>query len=285
MVIFVLWPCFSSILCFHVVSQCVRYNHPHTPLATSTTSKGTIRLRCPTCGTKRGTWHLYCTCWWCSLCNLEYWSKYTNTFSYNLGCWIDPSKFFHRFLVCLTLPLRSILTFFLQCSTRYKVHAWKLGEPVECMPCQNALFQPSVNDTGELVIVFRICYLFDQILLEYSKVYLLIQWCWWFFFQKYLFRYHGVSVQLEKPRRKRYGQVYMLDANSFDWLQLVPCPDLYVHRQSLYVEVVLIQESILFFCCFVLWCFVLCCFVLCWFFLYSLLFVLLLALLSLLFDL
>ena len=94
------------------------------------------------------------------------------------------------------------------------------------------------------------------------------------FFQKYFFRYHGVSVQLEKPRRKRYGQVCMLDANSFDWLQLVPCPDVYVHRQSLYLEVVLIQESILFFCCFVLCCFVL----------YSLLVVLLVALLSLFFD-
>jgi len=97
------------------------------------------------------------------------------------------ANFFHRFLVCLTLPLRSILSLFLQCSTRYKVHAWKLGEPVECMPCQNALFQPSVNDTGELVIVFRICYLFDQILLEYSKVYLLIQWCVGGFFSKIFF--------------------------------------------------------------------------------------------------
>jgi hypothetical protein len=68
------------------------------------------------------------------------------------GVELIRANFFHRFLVCLTLPLRSILAFFLQCSTRYKVHAWKLGEPVECMPCQNALFQPSVNDTGELVV-------------------------------------------------------------------------------------------------------------------------------------
>ena len=103
---------------------------------------------------------------------------------------------------------------------------------------------------GHRVSVFVICL---------TKYFWNIQrFIYWFngvlvvFFQKYFFRYHGVSVQLEKPRRKRYERVYMLDANSFDWLQLVSCPDQYVHRQSLYLEVVLIQESILFFCCFVL---------------------------------
>ena len=45
---------------------------------------------------------VYCTCWWYSLCNLKYWSNYTNTCSYNLGCWIYTSNFFHIFLVCLT---------------------------------------------------------------------------------------------------------------------------------------------------------------------------------------
>ena len=162
--------------------------------------------------------------------------------------------------------------------TRCMLGNW--GNPWNACPAKMRCFNHRWTTRVSWSSCFRVCYLFDQILLEYSKVYLLIQWCWWFFFQKYLFRYHGVSVQLEKPRRKRYGQVYMLDANSFDWLQLVPCPDVYVHRQSLYLEVVLIQESILFFCCFVLWCFVLCCFAL-----YSLLVVLLVALLSLLFDL
>ena len=54
------------------------------------------------CLTLSGTWSLCCTCWWYSLCHLEYWSNYTNTCSYNLGCWIYTSNFFHNFLVCLT---------------------------------------------------------------------------------------------------------------------------------------------------------------------------------------
>ena len=225
MVIFVLWPCFSSILCFHVVSPCVRYNHPHTPLATSTTSKGTIRLRCPTCGTKRGTWHLYCTCWWYSLCNLEYWSKYTNTFSYNLGCWIDPSKFFSSFSCMFDIT-----------TTIYSLVVSSMFDQVQgaCLEIggtrgMHALPKCVVSTIGERhgwvghrVSVFVICL---------TKYFWNIQrFIYWFngvlvvFFQKYSFRYHGVSVQLEKPRRKRYGRVCMLDAFPFDWLQLVRVP-------------------------------------------------------------
>ena len=37
----------------------------------------------------------YDTCWWYSWCNLEYCSKYTNTCSYNSGCCIYTSNFFH----------------------------------------------------------------------------------------------------------------------------------------------------------------------------------------------
>jgi hypothetical protein len=60
----------------------------------------------------RSTVRLCCTCWWHSLCNLEYWSNCTKTCLDHVGSWMDPRNFFHLFLVCLTDMTTTIARFF-----------------------------------------------------------------------------------------------------------------------------------------------------------------------------
>ena len=88
----------------------------------------------PTCTIKTSRTRLYTrtnvreiglddTCWWHSLCNLEYWSNCTKTCLYNLGCWIYTSNFFYIFLVCLTDITNTI-----KCSLFFNVWLYQVRE-------------------------------------------------------------------------------------------------------------------------------------------------------------